>query len=181
LPKTNWTQSLLERFGYQKNFSDGKIFLGMSKVNGQWFWDDGTIVFVTCNINQYLLIFHRKVTQMSLKCHSNVTQMSLKCHSNVTQMSFSVSNQTYVLNGSIGSTQNIISSSPVEATLNGMIEDRFPTITNNNPNAWIAITLPETITIPYVKVYTWEVRLIWHTKSLKSSSKIDQSKRSKLL
>ena len=50
MPKTNWTQSLLEKFGTLKNFSDGKIFLGMSKINGHWFWDDGTPVFVTCKI-----------------------------------------------------------------------------------------------------------------------------------
>jgi hypothetical protein len=49
MPKTDWTQNLLERFGNLKNFSDGKIFLGMSKINGQWFWDDGTPIFVRCN------------------------------------------------------------------------------------------------------------------------------------
>ena len=72
---------------------------------------------------------------------------------------FSVSDQTLVINGSFGSAQNTTTSSPVEATFNGMIEDQWPTVTGYIPSAWIALTLPETITIPYVKVYTWEVRI----------------------
>ena len=48
MPKTAWTQTHLEDFANLKNFSDGKIFLGMSKNNGHWYWDDGTPVFVRC-------------------------------------------------------------------------------------------------------------------------------------
>jgi hypothetical protein len=49
MPKNANTAMQLQQFVANKSLtSDGTFFLGMSKVNGQWIWDDGTAVFVRC-------------------------------------------------------------------------------------------------------------------------------------
>ena len=90
-----------------------------------------------------------------------------------------VSTQTADINGAIGSNYNSTSTiNSVDASLNGMIEDDWPTITGSAPNSWISVTLPEAMLIPRVKVFTYEVKSINNSnncsKQLRNNWKINE-------
>ena len=51
-----------------------------------------------------------------------------------------------------------------------MFADLMPTKTGANPKAWISFTLPETILVPRVKVFTNYVSL-WPTKPINGKNK----------
>ena len=48
MPKTDQTARQLQQFISSKTVQDGNFYLGMSKIGGQWIWDDGSPVFVQC-------------------------------------------------------------------------------------------------------------------------------------
>ena len=50
MPKTKFEQLKLQQFLAGNNFTDGSFFLGMSKVDKQWLWDDGSPVFTQCKL-----------------------------------------------------------------------------------------------------------------------------------
>ena len=50
MPKTENDQNLFIRLASGKNYTNN-FFLGMSKINNQWYWDDGSPVFVMRKIN----------------------------------------------------------------------------------------------------------------------------------
>jgi hypothetical protein len=51
MPKSSFTQLKMEQLAERMNISNITVFLGMSKADGgQWLWDDGTPVFVKCEI-----------------------------------------------------------------------------------------------------------------------------------
>jgi hypothetical protein len=58
IPRTSFQQMKLEQFLSKRNFTDGEFFLGMTKVQNQWLWDDGSPVFVQCNyfIFKYFIV-----------------------------------------------------------------------------------------------------------------------------
>jgi hypothetical protein len=51
MPKTGFRQLTLEQFGSNKTSTKLEVFLGMSKIDGNWIWDDGTPVFVRCKLD----------------------------------------------------------------------------------------------------------------------------------
>jgi len=54
MAKTAQAQLLLQNMADGKTLSNGNFFLGMTKTNGHWYWDDGSPVFVTCKITLLL-------------------------------------------------------------------------------------------------------------------------------
>lgn len=49
MPKNAVGQSQLEAFfGGRPDADGGDYFIGMTRIGGHWFWDDGTPVFVSC-------------------------------------------------------------------------------------------------------------------------------------
>ncbi len=62
MPKTAFTQLKLEQFAARMNMSNVTIFLGMNKIDGQWLWDDGTPVFVKCELSFLFITWFLKFT-----------------------------------------------------------------------------------------------------------------------
>ena len=46
MPKSDFTSMQMNQLVSSKNLTNGKFFIGMTKVGNQWIWDDGTPVFV---------------------------------------------------------------------------------------------------------------------------------------
>ena len=67
-----------------------------------------------------------------------------------------VLDQTKNLTGKLGS-ESCSRCYPASWAVNGMYADLMPAITGQVPQAWISFTLPETILIPRVKVFTYYV------------------------
>ena len=46
MPQTEYEQKMLQNFASGLNLTGNNYFLGMTKTDGHWYWDDGTAVFV---------------------------------------------------------------------------------------------------------------------------------------
>ena len=68
-----------------------------------------------------------------------------------------VINQTAQLDGYFGTAWDV-NAFPIKASFDGYYADLGRTITNWAPRSWYAITLPEQILIPRVRIYTSEVK-----------------------
>jgi hypothetical protein len=73
---------------------------------------------------------------------------------------FTVSNQLKALTGYFGSSYDNGFDYPIPAGLNGIVADLWRTITGPPPKAWFALTLPELLLIPRVKVFMFEVSYV---------------------
>jgi len=87
--------------------------------------------------------------------------MKIICSKALFRRSFilTVTDQTRKPDGYFGSPYDDANSYPIIASLNGLITDLWRTITGQPPRSWFAITLPEQLLIPRVKIYSFDVSL----------------------
>ena len=86
MPKSDFTSMQLNQLVSSKNLTNGKFFIGMTKVGNQWIWDDGTPVFVRrkslgswgLSLNEINRIFLQETLSVNLSSKAIVTILEQK-------------------------------------------------------------------------------------------------------